>query len=171
MMDSDIRCQLAIELLESGSMLCPLARGTSMLPAIFPGDLAEIRRTAFERARMGDVIVAARSGALQGHRVVREECRAGRRVLITRGDGAAFEDYPVSEEEYLGRVECIIRRGRRLHARLRTDLFNSALRWGVRRSPRFASLLVRWNSLLNRMVQGSGAYQGSAAETSGGSFE
>jgi hypothetical protein len=109
-----IERQLASELLSSAGRVRSFARGSSMLPTIFPGDTLEIRSAAFDDVRVGDIVLALNGDHLCTHRVVREEVRTERRVLITSGDALPFEDpRPVSENEFLGCVDHIVRGGER----------------------------------------------------------
>jgi hypothetical protein len=148
----DIRRQLAAQLLESGNDVCSIARGGSMLPTIFPGDTLEIRRRHFEQLKPGDVALAMNGGHLCTHRVVREEIRSGRRVLITRGDALRREDeQPVSCEEFVGCVEGVIRRGLRFRPQMSEGYLHSALRGVLRRSGNMTLLLLHLHSLVSRV--------------------
>ena len=69
--------------------------GGSMSPTIARGAQIVLRPVDGERLRAGDVITFQRPGAtgeIVTHRVVRIETRAGRRLLVTKGDGNAMAD-------------------------------------------------------------------------------
>ena len=68
-----------------------------------------VRHCAPEDTAVGDLVLFTRHGRLFAHRVVRrtDEC------LVTRGDGMAKTDPPVTGPELVGRVSQIDRRGRR----------------------------------------------------------
>jgi len=110
---NDVLGELAVELLSSAGRVRFVARGGSMIPNILPGDTLEISRVSFDAVCAGDVILAGDRDRLWAHRVLREEFRSKRRVLITRGDALRVEDAPVGEAEFLGRVDFVIRGQRR----------------------------------------------------------
>jgi len=87
--------------------------GSSMFPAIQPGDLLEVRRPAGP-IHTGDVVVFERHGKLVVHRVVGQTGES----LVTRGDRVRYPDAPVSAAAILGWVTAIKRRGRRINPRL-----------------------------------------------------
>ncbi len=150
---SEIRLELATELLKSAGQIRSVVRGGSMLPTIFPGDTLEIRQQYFEHATLGDVVLAMNRGHLCTHRVVREEFRANRRVLITRGDSLSFEDPdPVREEEFLGRVEFVIRRGRRFRTEMRHGCVSSAVQAMLQQSSNLRTGVLRFHSMLGRII-------------------
>lgn len=129
--------------------------GYSMLPAIFPGDTLEIRRIAFDHARVGDIALVACAGCTFAHRIVREEFPSGRRLLVTHGDAMESEDCtPVSEKEFLGCVECIVRSGRRVQPEINNSAFATVLRTILRRWPRTRAAMVRLHSLRERFARG-----------------
>jgi signal peptidase I len=110
---SKIRFELARKLLRSTGEVRPVARGGSMLPAIWPGDTLVVRSAAMEAVRAGEIVVSMRGEYLCAHRVVGECFESGRRVLITKGDSLPSTDLrTVSEAEYLGRVSSVVRGGK-----------------------------------------------------------
>lgn len=96
-----LKIELAAEVLRSAGELRLRVTGTSMLPAIWPGEVLLIRRDGALQAGPGDVILFERDGRLCAHRVVR---RMEGPVWITRGDRLMHDDAPVSGDELLGRV-------------------------------------------------------------------
>jgi signal peptidase I len=75
--------------------------GTSMAPAMLPGDLVSIRRAGLDKISLGEVVLFAQNGRLFVHRVVgRNEVSAAgnpeKPCLITRGDRLRHDDPPVS---------------------------------------------------------------------------
>jgi len=105
-------CELAAEVLRSFGKLRLRATGASMLPAIWPGDVLEVRRQAVTDVQPGDVVLFWRRGRLVAHRVVEKLARSGRTLLVTQGDRQSAADAPVSAEDLLGRV-IGVRRGNR----------------------------------------------------------
>lgn len=88
--------------------------GSSMFPAVRPGDIATIRCGPDLPSR-GDIVLYVRDGCCFAHRVIRFE--GGRPV--TQGDTLPAPDGPVAEDELLGRI-VLIQRGRRCFVPPRT---------------------------------------------------
>jgi len=63
-------CELATQVLQSSGELRLRVTGTSMLPAIWPGDILLISSRNIAEARPGDVVLFGREGRLVAHRVV-----------------------------------------------------------------------------------------------------
>lgn len=98
--DSSDWIALARAVLASGQRLRFRALGRSMRPLVPHGSLLEVEPRAFERVRLGEVVLHGLEGApLVAHRVV------GRRggALLTRGDSNARLDR-VPSESFLGVV-------------------------------------------------------------------
>ena len=72
-----LKGNLLSELLANFGALRLEARGTSMLPAIWPGDVVHVRACEAGDLRQGAVIVSRRGNVFQAHRI----------RLITREDG------------------------------------------------------------------------------------
>jgi signal peptidase I len=96
----------------SGSA-CFRVLGASMFPWIRSGDFVFARRSAFESASVGEVILYERNHRLFVHRVLgrlaNESSGRSGSLLITKGDALDCGDAPVSEAEFLGRVTRIHR--------------------------------------------------------------
>src|ERR1700676_2666491 len=113
--------------------------GTSMVPAMLPGDLVSVRRAGLDEISAGEVVLFLQNGRLFVHRVV------GRNVvsaagntqgpyLTTRGDRLRHDDPPVSSKELLGRVVSIERNNR--HIELASHGSNSLFALLIRASDR-----------------------------------
>jgi len=85
-----------------------------MLPSVRPGDLLCVRHPDAAEAQAGDIVLFSREGRLFAHRVVRKVRSRGECCWITRGDSLPDDDPPVSRQELLGRVTCILRGRSRL---------------------------------------------------------
>lgn len=145
----DVLGELAVELLSSAGRVRFVARGGSMIPTILPGDALEISRLSFDAVRAGDVILAGDRVRLWAHRVLREEFRSGGRILITRGDALSAEDTPVSETEFLGRVDFVIRGQRVFRPEMDglAPLFAALLRRSQRWLPVARSIYSAWHAV------------------------
>jgi signal peptidase I len=107
-------CALIPEVLRLSGTVRLRAFGSSMLPAIFPGDILIIDRAELNRSVPGDIVLFKRDKRLFAHRVVGQHDRNGVRCLVTSGDALAECDSPVFPEELLGRVNSIVRGTRQI---------------------------------------------------------
>ena len=105
-----LKNELAAEVVRSFGTLALRVCGTSMLPAIRPGDRLTVRRCAIGDVRIGDVVLALRERRLIAHRVISHLGQS----LLTCGDAVAEPDTPVSEAELLGKVSRVLRGGKSL---------------------------------------------------------
>lgn len=102
-----VQQSLAVEVLRSTGKLRLAARGYSMLPTLWPGDLLNIEATSFDRVSAGDVVLFCREDRFFIHRIVsRQDATGGstRPSLVTRGDSMPTPDARVFPEELLGKV-------------------------------------------------------------------
>ena len=106
----EVKLDLAAEVLQAGSPLQVRVVGTSMLPSIWPGDLVSVEHCEPAGVAVGDVIRFMESGRIVIHRVIETRRNGDKRVWLTRGDGACYEDRPVEESQFLGRVFAIRRK-------------------------------------------------------------
>lgn len=107
-----LKVELAGEVLRSFGSLRFSATGWSMLPTIRPGDTLVVERTRSDQVRVGDVVLVSRQGRLCAHRVFAKTQSSPGRRWITQGDAMAVPDPAVSEDQLLGRVAYLIRRGK-----------------------------------------------------------
>src|SRR5215472_5701874 len=98
-------CELIAKVLQAEYEARIRVTGTSMLPAIWPGDVLLVRPLGDTDFAKGNIVLFLRNGRLFAHRVVdRSDDR-----LITRGDAVPDCDPPVSASELLGVVAGIVR--------------------------------------------------------------
>jgi hypothetical protein len=83
------------------------ALGTSMVPAIWPGDTLVVERQEAPGLLAGDVAVYMRYGRLFAHRVIRV-VQGPEISLVTRGDAMTWDDPLVLADEIVGRVVAIV---------------------------------------------------------------
>jgi hypothetical protein len=83
-----------------------------MYPTIRPGDVLRIQSTPVADIRVGDIAVCRRPKHLFSHRVMAKGAAAGRPYVITRPDRVLKDDGPTFDENLLGVVVAIERRGR-----------------------------------------------------------
>ena len=110
-MDTDretTRCDLAAQALADFGRLQIRAQGTSMLPAIWPGDVLSVEAVSLESVQPGDVILGRRNGLLVAHRAVRAHCEMG---VVCRGDFLGYDDAALEPADLLGKVTTVLRAG------------------------------------------------------------
>ncbi len=136
-------CELAAEVAGQFGRVRLRVSGTSMAPAIRPGDLLSVEAVALDQVARGEVVVFARDGRLIAHRLV-AMTEGG---LITRGDRARRNDFPVSSAEFVGRVISIERGGTPVHAPARPSITQQAISRVLRFSDRATYLYLRLAAL------------------------
>ena len=88
MLDTAHKRALAAEVLASfGAARLPVT-GSSMFPALCPGDLLDLRRP--DVIQDGDIVVFERHGQFVAHRVVSQTSA----TIVTRGDRLRFPTLP-----------------------------------------------------------------------------
>jgi signal peptidase I len=111
----ELACGLAQEVVHNFGEVRLCVFGTSMVPAVLPGDQVLIQRAILEEILPGEIAVFLRNGRLFVHRVVDRKIvdasqkAQGEMCLITRGDRQRDCDLPVHSAELLGRVVTIER--------------------------------------------------------------
>jgi signal peptidase I len=113
--------------------------GSSMIPAIWPGDVLTVRHREPAELQPGQIVLYQREEMLIAHRITSIQ---GANV-ITRGDSVQREDASIGEREIVGEVVCVLRNGRRVQTR-QTHL------------QRGASFFVRRSDSCKRMMLGIG---------------
>lgn len=116
--DHRLKCKLFIEALRAYGSARLRVSGTSMWPALWPGDTVEIRSASISQARVNELIAFTRDGRLFVHRVI-AETRAECAELGTRGDALPSADAPVRDSEFLGIAKIVEQVPRSLLSRIR----------------------------------------------------
>jgi signal peptidase I len=93
--------------------------GTSMVPAILPGDMISVQRADLFEISPGEIVMYLRDGRLFVHRVVDRAGSQDDPRLVTRGDRLRYDDPLVSSSELLGRVTSIQTHDGRWHREAR----------------------------------------------------
>jgi hypothetical protein len=106
---------LAVEALRASGRLRLKVRGESMLPTLWPGDVAEIEACSMDAVRPGDVVLASRGGRFYLHRLL----SYNERGFKTRGDSMPGADPIFPFESLLGKVIAAKRAGKPVLVELR----------------------------------------------------
>jgi Peptidase S24-like len=128
------------------------ARGMSMLPAVWPGDLLTIQRVVYDEIASGDIVLVLRDDRFCIHRLVGWQLGRDCLLSVTRGDAMPQDDPPAAASEVLGRVASIRRGNRSFVPRRRVSMLHSTLAWMLCRWSRFRSLALRIHGAYSRMV-------------------
>jgi hypothetical protein len=144
--------ELAAEVLQSFGELRFVARGGSMLPSILPGDTLLVRRQPVANIRPGQVVLCRREGAFCAHRVMFKTQCDGRWSFRTAGDALSGEDDPIAEEEFLGQVFAVIRRGKHIELTESRGLVTRLVEWAVKRSDASATFILRCHAFRVRLA-------------------
>ena len=135
-----IGCELVADALRAGAETRVRVMGTSMLPALWPGDILVIRGGA-PAPTCGDIVLFLRWRRLFAHRVV----RATQSQLITRGDALRRRDPPVPPSDVLGVVVRIIRNDSSPISATPPSYWQRMLAFAIRRSEAMYRLVLRWH--------------------------
>ena len=143
-----VHLELAAETLQQSSEVRFVARGTSMLPAIVPGDCLTLKSFGpCEVPSYGEALLVRRDGEFRIHRLVRVLDNTPQHIYILRGDALLQDDPPVSRSQILGRVTSLQRDGKSFPLTATSTLPQRLLRFFVRHSSAAAALLIRWHEL------------------------
>ena len=137
------KVELVAEILRSGGGVQIKARGCSMLPAMWPGDLLTVEPLAGREIVRGDIVVVLRDRRFFVHRIVGSKKRNSGSHWITRGDAMPQNDPPAAAGHLLGRVVRICRGGRIFIPSRRVPLIHSGLAWVFCHSNRIRNLALR----------------------------
>lgn len=129
--------------------------GTSMLPALWPGDVLCVERTDAGEIGVGEIVLFERREHLFAHRVIAAWGTGERRVLVTRGDSLAHQDPPVDSSQLQGRVTRVIRAEIETRPERHPGLFSTAASWLLCRSGALKRVAVAWHSRCRFPKKGS----------------
>jgi hypothetical protein len=110
------RDALAVEVLRGGGRLRLHVHGESMLPTLWPGDLAEIEACSLNDVGDGEIVLAMRDGRLFLHRLL---THVGESTFVTRGDSMPGADLAFGSDAFLGKLVAASRVGARVGLALR----------------------------------------------------
>jgi hypothetical protein len=102
-----VRATLAAEALRQSGSLRLKVWGESMLPALWPGDVVEVRRCSQQDVIAGDIVLAIRDDRFYMHRLT----ALSRSGFTTRGDAMPKPDPEFPAGSLVGKVVTIERAG------------------------------------------------------------
>lgn len=137
---------LAAAVLQSGAAIRLRALGSSMIPAVWPGDLLTIDPVSSSTVLAGEVVLCVRDQRFLIHRLMHAGTLCGASDWITRGDALLNPDPGVPAEAILGRVSQITR-GRRTLVPKPPTAFARKFAWIFCRADLFCRLVLRIHSL------------------------
>jgi signal peptidase I len=106
-----VGCELIAEALRAGREVRFAVTGSSMIPALWPGDALLVEPVSPGNVKGGQIVVFIRDGRLFAHRLVGTDAAGGSAQLITQGDAVDHADPPLPVADLLGRVRAVIRSG------------------------------------------------------------
>lgn len=156
---SETACRLVADSVRMHGGIRLPAVGTSMVPAVQPGDLLSIQLVDPNEISPGDIVVYARDQRLIVHRIVRTSAGSIGPCLVTRGDRLLRDDPPVLQDDLLGRVTRIERKQRLVNLRPFSNVVEQALCMVLRHSDRATYLFLRANKLWSELFSKGNAWQ------------
>jgi hypothetical protein len=147
-----LKCQLVVDTLRTFGRIRLQVSGSSMLPAVWPGDILSVCHSEIAHVNLNDIVLSERQGRLCAHRVVDKIGGTDSACLITRGDQLSVNDPPVFAHELLGRVTLIQRNRSHMDPRA-----------GLSRGWRFLSIILSRSALATRLMLHLIAFRRSAA--------
>jgi len=148
----NIKLNLVVETLRRCGEVRLKARGMSMLPAVWPGDLLTIQVVSQDEVIPGHIVLILREKRCFIHRLVGMQVSGNGVRLITRGDAMPDCD-PVTSAELLGRVIRVQRANHSFVPSSRISPVHSAAAWILCRSGRCRNLAVRFHAARLRGVR------------------
>jgi Peptidase S24-like len=145
-----VRLELAAEALRRFSEVRFVARGSSMVPSIYPGDCLTVQTFGAETPRRGEIVLYQRDGEFCVHRIVGILSKGGALFYVLQGDALTDYDPPVAACELLGRVTSLERRGESLKPNFSGGILYRAMCGIIRRSRFVVPMLLRWHAMRQR---------------------
>ena len=131
-------CELVSEVAHAAGEVTLRLTGTSMLPAIWPGDVVTSQRCRVADLRIGQIVLYRGPGVLTAHRLIRITAHH----LVLQGDSRVHPDPPVHLHQLIGPVIAIRRDGRPV--RLNRSLRHRVLAFMLRHSELCMRLFLRF---------------------------
>ncbi len=159
-----LKLELAAEILREFSEVRFIAQGTSMLPAIYPGDCLTVRSFGTKAPRCGDIVLCRRANEFRVHRIASVLEKGSAKSYVLCGDALTEADPPVSAGELLGRVTSIASLGESFKPNSPHKAHFPFLRSIVRCSKVATVLLLRWHAMQAHVFLRAESFSACSAE-------
>ena len=119
------------------AMLRMRVRGTSMIPALWPGEMIVVEPVVATLPVPGDIVVLADGGQIIVHRLLwigQDPAAPSRLRVVTAGDTSFHDDAPVDYAGLIGRVRAVHRFGAERAVRRGRGPTAPIFAWMLRRS-------------------------------------
>ena len=147
------RCELITEALQLAGTVQLRVGGWSMLPTIWPGDIVLIKAADQNSVRTGDIALFRRGENLTVHRILDIDETAGQ--ILSRGDAMPQSDPSFSSRELLGKVEFVLRNGKRIEPSRNLGLAQRAMADLMQRSETAARVAVTAHQMYRELSSSS----------------
>ena len=144
-----VGCELIAGSLRAGHEVRIRVAGSSMVPALWPGDELIVRALGLAEPSRGDLLLFVRDGGLCTHRLIGRMDVSGVPRLITRGDAAVKCDPPKSPEEILGSVVSAFRDGHQVS--LASSRTRKLLSFGIRHSKFLRRVVLKIHAIRHHL--------------------
>lgn len=149
----DLKLDLAAEVLRSRGTVRLRALGTSMLPAIWPGDALSIESQPPEQMVPGDIVLVLRGSRFFVHRLIEKRNGQDGSRWITRGDALPHSDPPATAAELLGKISSIARGSKMIIPERRAALLTRAVAWMLCHRDSLRNVVLHLHSLWQNRVR------------------
>jgi hypothetical protein len=146
-----VGCELIAESLRAGRSIRMRALGSSMMPALRPGDDLLVNPLTGSIPSRGEIVLFTRDGRLFAHRVV----AAGEYHLITRGDCLDDDDPPVPPSQILGTVASVFRGGREVAPPAEPSRAQTIMSSALRRSDLLKRVVLKIHAIRHPSMVGA----------------
>jgi signal peptidase I len=140
-------CDLVAEVARTFGCVRLRVFGTSMVPAVRPGDVLSVEGASLGELSPGEIVVFARAGRLIAHRLVAKTESTDEGHVVTRGDRVRQDDGIVSSAQLVGKVVSIERGGLTIPSHSQLSLTQRVICWLLRASDRVTHLYLRLAAL------------------------
>jgi hypothetical protein len=138
-------CDLVADIARASGKVQLQVSGASMVPVLWPGDLLTVRSCSPYELERDSIVVFRQDQQLVVHRLIH---RIGDEI-VTRGDARRRLDKPVEPSQIVGRVEIVMRNGRRVDSR--DSLWKQVVAVCLRRSEWCTWFFLRFSSKMRKM--------------------
>jgi signal peptidase I len=152
---ANCKTALAAATLRAGNSIRLQVLGSSMLPAMWPGDVVHIDSSLSAAIAPGDIVLCERDDRFFVHRLIANSESENGIHWTTRGDSMSQNDPLFSEVQLLGRVSSIRRGDRDIIPKRKLSKFRGRMGWLLCHSDPLRNLALRLHALRTSRRAGS----------------